>query len=70
MMVKNFIFYAFSTIMNNWASRAGAGAVTRTWGIVSLCLIATCIPMYIFGKVNRKFMSDLYAKHKIFRALG
>lgn len=24
----------------------------------------------VFGKVNRKFMSDLYAKHKIFRAIG
>lgn len=32
--------------------------------VVNKCVID------IFGKLNRKFMSDLYAKYKIFRALG
>ncbi|KAL1872445.1 hypothetical protein VTK73DRAFT_1523 [Phialemonium thermophilum] len=70
MMIKNFIFYAFSTMINTWAGRDGPGFVFRTWGIVSICLILTTIPMYIFGKMNRKFMSDLYAKYGIFRTLA
>ena len=85
-MVKNFLFYAFSTFINSWAAKSGAGEVFKTWGIVSLCLLATCIPMCkslrrlrvlsltnradIFGKVNRKFMRDMYAKHKVFRVLA
>lgn len=45
MMVKNFLFYAFSTFINSWAAKSGAGEVFKTWGIVSICLLATCIPM-------------------------
>lgn len=45
MMLKNFLFYGFSNFINTWTAEAGAGAVFRTWGIVSLCLLATCIPM-------------------------
>lgn len=45
MMLKNFLFYAFSTMMNDWATRDGPGVIFRTWGIVSICLLATTIPM-------------------------
>lgn len=45
MMIKNFLFYAFSTMMNEWAAEDGPGMVFRTWGIVSICLLATTIPM-------------------------
>ncbi|KAH8652987.1 major facilitator superfamily domain-containing protein [Ilyonectria robusta] len=65
MMVKNFMFYAFSTFVNDWVARAGPGRLFQTWGIVACALIATSIPMYIFGKVNRKF----YSKHKILKSL-
>ncbi|KAH8909368.1 MFS general substrate transporter [Coniochaeta sp. PMI_546] len=70
MMLKNFPFYAFSTFINKWTAEDGAGFVFRTWGIVSLCLLATCIPMYIFGKVNRRMMSNVHAKYRIFRAVA
>ncbi|KAG8159913.1 hypothetical protein KVR01_010550 [Diaporthe batatas] len=56
MMLKNFLFYAFSTFINTWAGEAGGGEVFRVFGIVSLVLIALCIPMYIFGKLNRKLI--------------
>lgn len=49
MMIKNFLFYAFSTMMNSWAATAGPGVVFRTWGIVSICLLATTIPMCKFN---------------------
>lgn len=45
MMLKNFLFYAFSTFINTWAGEAGGGEVFRVFGIVSLVLIALCIPM-------------------------
>lgn len=48
MMLKNFMFYGFSTFINKWAATEGAGAVFRTFGITSLCLLATCIPMCKF----------------------
>lgn len=44
-MVKNFMFYAFSTFVNDWVERAGAGRLFQTWGIVACALIATSIPM-------------------------
>lgn len=44
-MLKNFLFYAFSTFINTWAGEAGGGEVFRVFGIVSLVLIALCIPM-------------------------
>jgi len=88
-MLKNFLFYAFSTFINKWTAEDGAGFVFRTWGIVSLCLLATCIPMCessllhlrevellikgsidIFGKVNRRMMSNIHSKYRIFRAVA
>jgi hypothetical protein len=45
MMLKNFLFYGFSTFINKWAAVDGAGFVFRTFGITSLCLLATSIPM-------------------------
>lgn len=45
MMVKNFLFYAFSNFINTWTAVAGAGTVFQVFGIVSLALLALCIPM-------------------------
>ncbi|KAG6368586.1 hypothetical protein INS49_002799 [Diaporthe citri] len=70
MMLKNFLFYAFSTFINTWAGEAGGGEVFRVFGIVSLVLIALCIPMYIFGKVNRKLMYNLYTRSSLLKSLG
>ncbi|KAK3937843.1 major facilitator superfamily domain-containing protein [Diplogelasinospora grovesii] len=70
MMLKNFLFYGFSTFINTWAAEKGAGDVFRVFGIVSVALLATSIPMYIFGKMNRRVMHRLFNKSKIFRTLG
>ncbi|KFY24083.1 hypothetical protein V491_02292, partial [Pseudogymnoascus sp. VKM F-3775] len=64
MTVKNLMFYGFSYFMNDWATQDGAGAVFKVYGIVSLCFLATNIPMYVLGKVNRKFVHGLVILHK------
>lgn len=89
MMLKNFLFYGFSTFINTWTAVDGAGHVFKIWGIVSLCLLATSIPMCefsqtrhpyyrvadprladLFGKVNRRMMSNVHAKYRIFHAIA
>lgn len=47
-MLKNFLFYAFSEFINTWTAEQGGGAVFRVFGIVSLAMLATCIPMCKF----------------------
>lgn len=49
MMLKNFLFYAFSNFINTWEAEAGPGEVFRVFGIVSLALLALCIPMCEFS---------------------
>lgn len=46
MMVKNFLFYAFSTFVNDFAAGPGGAAhMCQVWGIVTVCGFATCVPM-------------------------
>jgi hypothetical protein len=45
MMIKNFLFYAFSTFVNEFVSEHGPGHMCRVFGIVTLCGFTTCIPM-------------------------
>jgi hypothetical protein len=61
MMLKNFLFYGFSTFINTWTATDGAGTVFRTWGITSLCMLATCIPMckFIFPHVVKRMGVDV-----------
>ncbi|KAK1455618.1 hypothetical protein CMEL01_04378 [Colletotrichum melonis] len=70
MMLKNFLFYSFSTFINTWTTEAGPGTVFMVLGTVSLGLFTTCIPMYIFGKLNRRWITSLYAKHRFLRRLA
>ena len=58
MMLKNFCFYAFSTFINTWAEEKGAGEVFKVFGIVSLALLATCIPMCKFRECLPKANED------------
>lgn len=57
MMIKNFLFYAFSTFINDFAAEKGPGHMCRIFGIVTMVGFLTCIPMYIFGKRNRVLMN-------------
>lgn len=59
MMLKNFLFYAFSNFINTWAATDGAGAVFRVFGIVSLVLLGLCIPMCKFDNPNFSFVCVL-----------
>lgn len=45
MMIKNFLFYAFSTFINDFAAEKGPAHMCRTWGIITICGFTTCIPM-------------------------
>lgn len=53
MMVKNFLFYAFSSFINDFAAEKGPAHMARVFGIATLAGFVTCVPMYVFGKVNR-----------------
>jgi hypothetical protein len=48
MMIKNFLFYAFSEFVNDWAATKGPDEMTRVFGIVTVCGFATCLPMCKF----------------------
>ena len=63
MMIKNFLFYAFSTFINEFAASHGPDHMCKVWGIVTICGFATCVPMYIFGKVNRAFVHRMYTTY-------
>lgn len=56
MMMKNFLFYAFSSFINDFAARKGPAHMARVFGIATLAGFTTCVPMYVFGKVNRAAM--------------
>ncbi|KAF2710977.1 serine/threonine kinase 16 [Pleomassaria siparia CBS 279.74] len=60
MMIKNFVFYAFSTFINEYAAKGGPGHMCQVFGIVTLCGFATCVPMYVFGKVNRVWVYKIW----------
>ncbi|CEJ60763.1 hypothetical protein PMG11_09325 [Penicillium brasilianum] len=59
MCIKNFMFYSFSYFMNDWATKSGPATIFEVWGIATLSLLFTNFPMYIFGKVNRQFVSKV-----------
>ncbi|QKX54974.1 uncharacterized protein TRUGW13939_02064 [Talaromyces rugulosus] len=43
MMFKNLLFFGFSRFINTWTTEDGASAVLETYGIVSICLVASSI---------------------------
>ncbi|KGO43025.1 Major facilitator superfamily domain, general substrate transporter [Penicillium expansum] len=59
MMFKNLLFFGFARFMNSWVAEDGPQSIFRVYGIISVCLAATSIPMYIFGKCNRQFIHRL-----------
>ncbi|KAF2178991.1 MFS general substrate transporter [Zopfia rhizophila CBS 207.26] len=63
MMIKNFLFYAFSTFVNEWAAEKGPGEMCKVFGIVTLCGFTTCVPMYAFGKVNRVWVHRIWSRY-------
>ncbi|OMP82082.1 Protein HOL1, partial [Diplodia seriata] len=56
MTAKNLLFYGFSTFVNSWVADEGPARMFMVYGVVSLCIVATCVPMYVFGKLNRQWM--------------
>ena len=44
-MIKNFLFYAFSTFINGFAAERGPAHMCKVWGIVTVCGFGTCVPM-------------------------
>lgn len=64
MMLKNFLFYGFSNFINTWAGEAGPGEVFKVFGIVSLALLALCIPMCKYSAALCLSLSVSCAKNK------
>ncbi|KAJ5814945.1 MFS transporter [Penicillium riverlandense] len=59
MMVKSILFFKFSLFVNDWVENAGAAAMMTDFGIVTMCLMATCPVMYVFGKYSRTAVERL-----------
>lgn len=62
MMIKNFLFYAFSTFVNDFVAERGAAHMCKVWGIITVCGFVTCVPMYMFGKLNRAWVHRIAGK--------
>lgn len=45
MMTKNLLFFMFSKFINAWELTAGAGHIFEVFGIITMVLLATSIPM-------------------------
>ena len=60
---KNFMFFGFSYFFNNWIANAGPRLMFITCGSVSLGVLVTALPMYIFGKRIRAF----YARYDLLK---
>jgi hypothetical protein len=62
---KNFMFFGFSYFFNNWIASAGAKDMFLVCGSVSIAVLLTAAPMYVYGKRIRAF----YARHDILKWL-
>lgn len=45
MMFKNLLFFGFARFVNSWVAEDGPQSIFRVYGIISVCLAATSIPM-------------------------
>lgn len=45
MTIKNLLFYGFSNFMNDWAADDGPSQVLKTYGIVTMCIMGTSLPI-------------------------
>ncbi|KAK0105303.1 hypothetical protein ONS96_004699 [Cadophora gregata f. sp. sojae] len=68
MTVKNLLFYGFSNFMNDWTAEDGPSHVLKTYGIVTMCIMATSIVFYVFGKIIRRFIARVGIMEKLAKA--
>ncbi|PVH86265.1 MFS general substrate transporter [Cadophora sp. DSE1049] len=68
MTIKNLLFYGFSNFMNDWAADDGPSQVLKTYGIVTMCIMGTSVPFYVFGKVIRRFIMRVGVMEKLAKA--
>jgi hypothetical protein len=58
---KNFMFFGFSYFFNNWIASDGPRNMFLICGSISIAVLLTAFPIYVFGKKIRAF----YARHDI-----
>jgi hypothetical protein len=56
MMTKNLLFFMFSKFINAWEVNAGAGYIFEVFGIISMVLLVTSIPMCRFSLLYLRFV--------------
>ena len=59
MMTKNLLFFMFSKFINAWELNAGAGYIFEVFGIISMVLLVTSIPMCKFSLLYLRFVFRL-----------
>lgn len=65
MMFKNFVFYGYSTFVNDWTASAGPDAPFYTFGGATFALLLSTVVMFLFGKRYRSF----WYRHNVFEKL-
>jgi hypothetical protein len=65
MMVKNFLFYGYSTFMNNWTASAGPDVPFYTFAGITFGLLLTTVIMFMYGKRYRSY----WYRHNVFEKL-
>lgn len=66
MMVKNFLFYGYSYFINDWVAERGPRLPFFVFGGISLFILLTTIPMYLFGKKYRSYWN----RHNVMEKLN
>lgn len=56
LLFKNFFSYALTTGAFDWLMELGTWRLFWTMGIVQIAVCALSIPMYVWGKKNRRLM--------------
>lgn len=66
MMFKNFVFYGYSTFINNWVGSVGPDTPFYIFGGVTFGLLLTTVIVFVFGKRYRSF----WYGHNVFEKLN
>lgn len=66
MVIKNFLFFAFSYFINNWLAQSGVKEVYYVFGATAFAVMVPLPFLYIFGKRYRGYWS----RHNLVNKLG
>ena len=66
MIFKNYLFYGYSYFINDWIASVGPAPPYYIFGSISLGMVFTIVPVFMWGKKYRSF----WFKHNVFKKLN